>query len=70
MYYEEKTIDRVLCCRFTPNGEWVKLTPEELTSKIESLKKERADSYEEGILKGIEMSNEKIKKLLEDERAK
>lgn len=31
MYYEDQVIDGVLCYRFTPNGEWVQMSAEQLT---------------------------------------
>jgi len=38
MYYDEQVINGVLCHRGTPNGEWIKFTPEQLTAKILELK--------------------------------
>ena len=40
MYYAEKIIDGVLCCKHTPRGEWKPLNAKQLTSKIERLQKE------------------------------
>ena len=34
MYYEEKVIDGVLCCRGAPDGEFTPLSAEELTDKL------------------------------------
>lgn len=34
MYYEEMIIDGVLCWRSTPDGEWSKKTPQQLTAML------------------------------------
>lgn len=34
MYYEERVINGVVCCKTSPNGEWRQLTPRQLTDKI------------------------------------
>jgi hypothetical protein len=33
MYYEEKVIDGILCCRYSSSAEWHQFTQEELTRK-------------------------------------
>ena len=42
MYYEEQNIGGILHYRCTPNGKWTKLTEEQMTVKILSLKCEIA----------------------------
>lgn len=43
MFYEEKVIDGVLCWRSSPDGEWVKKTPEQLTDALVALRKDMRD---------------------------
>ena len=40
MYYEEKIINGVLCCRTTPDGIWQPFTLEELSTRLEAKEKE------------------------------
>jgi hypothetical protein len=40
MYYEEQNIGGILHYRNTPKGEWIKMTEEQMTKKILSLKAE------------------------------
>lgn len=40
MYYEETIIDGVLCCRYSPSGEWKQMDQERLTAYILKLKDE------------------------------
>lgn len=37
MYYVEKIIDGVLCCKSTPNGEWEPVSIKTATKKIIAL---------------------------------
>lgn len=39
MYYEDQVIDGVLCCRFTPHGEWVKMSAKQLTVMLLELRR-------------------------------
>lgn len=55
MYYEEKVIDGVLNYRKSPTGEWIPMTPQQLTTKIMYVKSE---------LKVIEGTLESIKTIL------
>jgi hypothetical protein len=34
MFYEEKTINGVLCYRTQPDGDWIEFTAEEITKKL------------------------------------
>ena len=34
MYYEERVIDGVLCCRSAPDGQWRALSAEQLTRRL------------------------------------
>jgi len=47
MYYREKVIDGILCFQTTPNGEWKKLTSEQLTNKIVNLKNDVSELNKE-----------------------
>jgi hypothetical protein len=50
MYYEEKVINDVLCWRHNSQGEFVALTPKQLTTKILRLRedmKTHCDKMEE-----------------------
>lgn len=40
MYYEEKIIDKILCYRHTPDGEWTQYTIEELTAMYADAKRQ------------------------------
>jgi hypothetical protein len=40
MYYEEQNIGGILHYRHTSNGKWIKMTEEQMTKKILSLKAE------------------------------
>ena len=40
MYYIERIINGILCCKWTPDGEWQELSKEKLTEKILTLKAE------------------------------
>ena len=43
MFYEEKVVDGVLCCRGTPNGMWTPLSAYSLTGKILDLQRQLND---------------------------
>lgn len=47
MYYEEKIIDGVLCKRYSPTGDWIPFTPEELTRDLQRIQNryERQQNY-------------------------
>lgn len=34
MYYDERVIDGILCCRFSPRGEWRPVTHQEMTRRL------------------------------------
>ena len=34
MYYQEKVINGILCCKHSPNGEWVELAKQTLTERL------------------------------------
>lgn len=55
MYYAEKIINGILCCKHTPKGEWIPLTPEQLTKKIQELQSEIQSMHEEQALYGLNM---------------
>jgi len=40
MYYIERIINGILCCKWTPDGEWQELSKEKMTEKILALKAE------------------------------
>lgn len=46
MYYAEKIIDGVLHFQITPNGKWVEMSKEDLTSEIVALKKQLTELQE------------------------
>ena len=39
MYYEERIVNGILCCRRTPKGDFKPLSAKELTNRILELKK-------------------------------
>jgi hypothetical protein len=39
MYYQEKVINGILCCKHSPDGEWVELAKQTLTERIIKYKK-------------------------------
>jgi len=41
MYYLEEIINGVLCCKTTPHGEFIALTSEQLTIKLQLVKYEK-----------------------------
>ncbi len=44
MYYEEKIIDGILCCRNTPDGKWMQLTDTlRITSALDALAEMQAE---------------------------
>lgn len=49
MYHKEEIINGILCWKGTPNGKWVEYTQEQLTARIEKMKKEIADLREENL---------------------
>lgn len=34
MYYQEKVINGILCCRYAPSGKWIALSKETLTERL------------------------------------
>jgi hypothetical protein len=34
MYYQEKVINGILCCKYSPNGEWIELAKQTLTERL------------------------------------
>jgi len=34
MYYQEEVINGILCCKHSPNGEWIKLSKQSLTERL------------------------------------
>ena len=40
MYYIERIINGILCCKWTPDGAWEELSKEKMTEKILALKAE------------------------------
>lgn len=34
MYYREKIVDGIICCKGSEDGEWIPLSPEKMTKKI------------------------------------
>jgi len=41
MYYKEDYVNGVLCCKYSPNGKWIKLTKRQLTLRIIKLEEEK-----------------------------
>lgn len=39
MYYQEKVINGILCCKLSPNGEWIELSKQTLTERLMKYKK-------------------------------
>jgi hypothetical protein len=39
MYYQEKVINGILCCKHSPNGEWIELAKQTLTERLMKYKK-------------------------------
>lgn len=42
MYYKESVVNGILCCKHTPDGEWIPLSLEKLTKKIIHLQVENS----------------------------
>jgi len=47
MFYEERVIEGILHCRNSPDGEWVVVSPENMTLKIERLQSSLTQSQQE-----------------------